>query len=69
MVIHVPDLTHPTKCWKASPALVRCTLPKGHAGPHSWARGAAPRYSPINPVIWKTLNDVLLWPQPTQIRL
>ena len=40
--IKVPDIPSPTKgkykdaCWEQSKLMERCTLKKGHKGPHSW---------------------------------
>lgn len=35
-----PEPEHPTLCYLKNPkppfAMFRCTLPKGHSGPHSW---------------------------------
>lgn len=64
MTIPVPDLTHPTLCWAQAPTMVRCNLPKGHPGPHSWEHArATPRT--IQAVV--ALNPVIVVPQPSQV--
>lgn len=41
-LIKVPDIPHPTSCWKQklTPpyAMWRCTYEKGHDGMHSWEK-------------------------------
>ena len=43
-IIHLPQIEHPTLCFQCPPLdfrpnpMVHCTLPKDHAGPHSWER-------------------------------
>ncbi len=34
--IKVPDITHPTLCWKQAEDMRRCDFPKGHSGPCVW---------------------------------
>lgn len=40
LVIRVPDIPHPTLCWKQKldppGVMFRCPLKKGHKGPHDW---------------------------------
>ena len=46
-VIVVPDVPHPTLCWRQTftgpVPMARCNRPKGHAGKHSWQDAAALR--------------------------
>lgn len=36
MIVVVPDIVHPTLCYKSAEDMTRCTHPKGHRGPHTW---------------------------------
>lgn len=36
-IIKVPDITHPTKCFKQQPGgMARCGFKKRHKGRHAW---------------------------------
>lgn len=44
-VIPVPQVTHPTLCYKQAASgphvMTHCVFAKGHAGPHSWDKAPA----------------------------
>jgi hypothetical protein len=58
-VIKVPDVPGPVGvCWKQGPTMERCTLGRGHAGPHQWERATVTRrafLAAVAPVVSKFL--------------